>query len=160
MNFKNFLLSCSPFWWSGKFSSLLSVIQITVSWWESFCKDSCFSENWLETLFWKFVSRSYNNTGVTTKWKYFGHKTICHLWDLKQCFLWNITLHAALTGRAKNEHQIWFMHTYKGSNLPLLGCYYFLVYVTRSERLGKGCPTLHTVHNRYRRVFSKKAHKT
>ena len=76
---------------------------------------------------------------------------------LKQCFLWNITLHAALTGRAKNEHQIWFMHMYKGSNLPLLGCYYFLVYVTRSERLGKGCPTLHTVHNRYRTVFSKRS---
>ena len=44
-----------------------SVIQITVRWWESLCKDSCFSENWRETLFWKFVSRSNNNTGVTTK---------------------------------------------------------------------------------------------
>ena len=116
-----------------------------------------FSSSWCA-----FVCECSRNSVLTIgldlwKWKYFSHKTICHLWDLNQCFLWNITLHAALTGRAKNEHQIWFMHMYKGSNLPLLGCYYFLVYVTRSERLGKGCPTLHTVHNRYRTVFSKRS---
>ena len=39
----------------------------SVRWWESLCKDSCFSENWRETLFWKFASRSNNNKGVTTK---------------------------------------------------------------------------------------------
>ena len=50
--------------------------------------------------------------------------------------------------------------SYKGSNLRLLSYYYFLVYVTRNERLGKGCPTLHTVHNRYRTIFSKRSHHT